>query len=1150
MLLFFFLCTRSIVSWGPALFAVNPSLPLSPHHEPKQAETVTEERASDDVAAAAADVGAKPAEDDAEAANTTTSPRLPTVKSGGGHSSGGMKLSSPPSSPRLHRILSEQRSFTGARAAETATILPSVFGPIEDKELELAVLAKGREVELTRLMQQQQKVYTECVDGALRCQSLVERKEQLQARLVEEAGTNAAAVRAIKENHEIIKQRTRELHLKNIAANHARAGATDSDLFNSQEHQRRLQERRFLDMEHKLVTVDKALRNDRSKAAHHLLRSATERRRLEAGNEARAHSLADKKAAEADISARLQRALSLAPSKEEFGLLMPHAADVAVGVEGATVSSESSPRLELDLGVLGRSVLDVDQFDTLRTAESRRKCLELLEERFAQLSSLVSHLRKLVGATKTVHSDLELQKAWDKIEMLASDACEGAGARILLVEGGGGTENNNNSNNSQQLPHLYRYVGDDVNRMAQAGITARVIVTGRTEVVADVKRDAGYRGAVDNPTGGGCKSLIVAPIWGPSAEEDGQDKERKVIGVLQVVNKIKGDFNAKDELFAGLLAAMAATAVSNARSYADVMRRRARNRALLEAGRALASSVDQKTVLDRAVVETRRIMRAESVLIWSFPPSPPPGAGARSQQPAPDPNSSSTVFDDQFSDPMVDSRMFGGGFEATARRCVAEGTVLAVPDAFVDDAFSAEFDRRVGVRTRSVLCAPVMGTTGSPLGAIVCVNKLPEQAAASAGPGGAGKASKSGGGGGESLLVFDADDEEAVGTLAAQIGVALENAILFMRASQVPDVSGDMEQTLSINDAGRLVLDRALALCPCHSARLCVVGFNGDGRQVWCLDGDDGGDGAWVSLPSGSMVERVLTSGKAVNRSGGGGGGGGGAVSASLTGSVDLPGGGEGGDVTSLLYAPLPLLVAAAGAGGGGGRKEGSMRASGVLILANKKEPRGGAGRSSGNANAGPPVFDRMDEYLVGGYLSSAAVVVKAAQARELSTQAEARREVLFHTIHRLYGHELDLGGDMPRAPFEEFAAAQVAALLPGVSLKVCWPKAKEEGEAGGEGEEEGEEGKLAAAAAAVLPVFEDEEAAAAAAARGARASSRQPAEDGQALVTHVLAAPVKTAAGAVRCCLVASREGGRSFSRAEVEALTVFSGHCGLCMD
>ena len=228
-------------------------------------------------------------------------------------------------------------------------------------------------------------------------------------------------------------------------------------------------------------------------------------------------------------------------------------------------------------------------------------------------------------------------------------------------------------------------------------------------------------------------------------------------------------------------------------------------------------------------------------------------------------------------------------------------------------------------------------------------------------------------------------------------------------------------------------------------------------------------------------------------------------------------------------------------AGGGAGGSGGKLRASGVLILANKKEAPGAAAAGPGVAPL-VPAFDRMDEYLVGGYLSSAAVVIKAARARRAQQQAEARWEVLSQTIHRLYGHELNLGSDMPRVPFEEFAAKQVAALLPEVTLKVCWPKMKLPEETGEEEDNDNDYYGMSA------PEFEDEDAALVATC-GARAISRRPAEeDGPTL--HVLATPVETAGGAVRCCLVASREGGRSFSRAEVEALAVFAAHVGLCME
>jgi hypothetical protein len=42
------------------------------------------------------------------------------------------------------------------------------------------------------------------------------------------------------------------------------------------------------------------------------------------------------------------------------------------------------------------------------------------------------------------------------------------------------------------------------------------------------------------------------------------------------------------------------------------------------------------------------------------------------------------------------------------------------------------------------------------------------------------------------------------GVLAAQVGVALENAIMYVVVSQVPDVSEDIERALSLDEAGRL----------------------------------------------------------------------------------------------------------------------------------------------------------------------------------------------------------------------------------------------------------------------------------------------------------------------------------------------------------
>lgn len=91
--------------------------------------------------------------------------------------------------------------------------------------------------------------------------------------------------------------------------------------------------------------------------------------------------------------------------------------------------------------------------------------------------------------------------------------------------------------------------------------------------------------------------------------------------------------------------------------------------------------------------------------------------------------------------------------EGLAGHCVRTGGALNVPDAYADGRFNREIDRRTGYRTRSVLCAPLVGRDGSVTGAVQALNKT---------------------GGG----TFDAADEERLGLLAGLAAVAVENALL------------------------------------------------------------------------------------------------------------------------------------------------------------------------------------------------------------------------------------------------------------------------------------------------------------------------------------------------------------------------------------
>jgi diguanylate cyclase (GGDEF)-like protein len=87
------------------------------------------------------------------------------------------------------------------------------------------------------------------------------------------------------------------------------------------------------------------------------------------------------------------------------------------------------------------------------------------------------------------------------------------------------------------------------------------------------------------------------------------------------------------------------------------------------------------------------------------------------------------------------------------------GESINIPDAYLDARFNPEFDLRTGFRTRSILCVPMMDRHGEVIGAVQVLNK------------------KAG--------LFDADDEAILLALTAQAAVAIENADLYTRLSEM-----------------------------------------------------------------------------------------------------------------------------------------------------------------------------------------------------------------------------------------------------------------------------------------------------------------------------------------------------------------------------
>lgn len=92
------------------------------------------------------------------------------------------------------------------------------------------------------------------------------------------------------------------------------------------------------------------------------------------------------------------------------------------------------------------------------------------------------------------------------------------------------------------------------------GIAGRVAKTGKPLLIKDVKRNPRFSSRFDQTTGFKTKSILCVPL---------KIKDR-IIGVVEVLNKIEGSFSKEDMRVFSALASQAAVAIDNARLYTEL----------------------------------------------------------------------------------------------------------------------------------------------------------------------------------------------------------------------------------------------------------------------------------------------------------------------------------------------------------------------------------------------------------------------------------------------------------------------------------------------------------------------------------------------------------------------------------------------------
>jgi len=195
--------------------------------------------------------------------------------------------------------------------------------------------------------------------------------------------------------------------------------------------------------------------------------------------------------------------------------------------------------------------------------------------------------------------------------------------------------------------------------------------------------------------------------------------------------------------------------------------------------------------------------------------------------------------------------------EGIVGHVVATGQPLNVADAWSDGRFSRDTDLRTGYRTRTVLCAPLVASSGRVVGVLQCINKCRGE-------------------------VFGRDDEEMLSTVSMTLSDLIQRALLqnsydsFIRSNDaINDEVKDMFHSLIVGSQD----SRAVEAAPAPRggllgrARAAEGEAFWEGLRSWELDVrelvEDSGRGyqcVFQSLRKLGVLERCAVDGAALER--------------------------------------------------------------------------------------------------------------------------------------------------------------------------------------------------------------------------------------------------------------------------------------------
>ncbi|HCY87065.1 MAG TPA: adenylate/guanylate cyclase domain-containing protein [Desulfobacteraceae bacterium] len=293
------------------------------------------------------------------------------------------------------------------------------------------------------------------------------------------------------------------------------------------------------------------------------------------------------------------------------------------------------------------------------------------------------------------------------------------------------------------------------------GIAGSVFHEGRGVIIHDAYSDERFNRSIDDQTGFKTHSILCAPI---------RTGRGTVIGVIQALNKIHGEFTDRDMRVIEAMCLQAAVTLQDAQVIEKMKLSREKEMGFLDMVADITSEIELGTLLRKVMGEATKMLHAER----------------------------STLFLNDKKTNELWSEV-GEGIETTQIRfpnhmgiagaVFTTGKTINIPYAYADLRFNPSFDKQTGFFTRSILCVPVVNKDGKIIGVTQVLNRK----------GGA----------------FTDEDESRLRAFTAQISIALENANLFADVQNMKNYNESMLESMS---NGVITLDDEGTIMTCNAA--------------------------------------------------------------------------------------------------------------------------------------------------------------------------------------------------------------------------------------------------------------------------------------------------------------------------------------------